>query len=45
VKKVLTGLFAVSLLFSAVPAFAGLGDAEGGTNRKFDAYCGEKRKK
>ena len=32
-------------MVSAVPAFAGLGDAEGGSKREFDAYCGEIGKK
>ena len=42
-NKILKGLFAFSLLVSAVPVSAGLGDAEGGTtNRTFDAYCGKK---
>ena len=40
-KKVLTGLFAAAVAITSTPAFAGLGDAEGGTKREFDAYCGE----
>ena len=44
-NKFLSGLLTIGLSLSSLPALAGLGDAEGGTKREFDAYCGEIGKK
>jgi hypothetical protein len=40
-RQLLASLSALLLTLAPLPSVAGLGDAEGGTKREFDAYCGK----